>query len=55
MREHYDAATLFFLLCLTVREDAGMHIFAFLFVLVAMDWLRSIPLTAEHKTDMIKI
>src|SRR5262249_8348601 len=36
-------ALFFFILCLSTREDAGLHLFAMLSLLLALEWKRGAP------------
>lgn len=42
MREQIMAAAIFFAICLATREDAGFHLFAILFLLIALNRWRGI-------------
>ena len=46
-RQHHIAA-LWFVLCLATREDAGFHLFALLFVLIALNRWQGMPWSAQR-------
>ncbi len=44
VRQHYRLATLFFCLCITTREDAGLHLAAIFTIFIAIQKLQGVPL-----------
>jgi hypothetical protein len=47
-RERFAAASMFFVLCLVCREDAGFHLAAVLAVAVALRWRDGVTLAAQR-------
>jgi uncharacterized membrane protein len=47
-RGKHLAAALWFALCLATREDAGFHLFAILFVLIALNRWHAVPWSAQR-------